>query len=113
MTTDELLAKLAQRGVQVVLGKDGVPKLCGDKTIVTPKLRRVLRWHRDAIIERLRPKPRREFLWRLGHRYTDHPEDNMPGTWLPVGAWWYRYEGEQTWQAIPGRAGETTAPPAE
>lgn len=111
MTTDELLSRLAELGIRVVLGDNGKPRLKGDTSTVTPKLLKVLKWHRDNIIERMKPKPPREFLWRLGQTYKD--VDNMPATWHPTGAWWWRYEGDTVWQPIPGTPGDMTELPKE
>lgn len=111
MSTDELLSILEDRGLRVVIGEDGAPRLQGDKSEASAKLLRVLKLpcHREEIVRRFRPKPRRQFLWRLGHTYTDL--DDMPESWWPVGALWWRMEGEPDWKPIPERLGDekTTA----
>lgn len=52
MTTDQLLAALKARGLTVKAGKGG-PVLVGNPALVTEKLRRVLKWHREEILRRL------------------------------------------------------------
>lgn len=102
MSTDELLSILKDRGFEVIVDEQGNPRLHGDRAELSEKLMRVLKldYHRQEIIRRFKPKPRRQFLWRYGHTYTD--PDNMPETWFPVGSWWWRYEGEKGWKPIPG-----------
>ena len=102
MTTDQLLAELGERGLSVVL-KDGLPRLCGDRSQATPPLLAVLRWHREEIVRRLNPpppKPRRQWLWRDGHRHTEDEAGTEPD---PVGAWWWRHEGETAWRVVEAR----------
>lgn len=111
MTTDEVLAELAARGLKVVLTPDGSPALLGKREEVTPALMGALRWHRDEIVRRLKPAdaPRpREWLWRFGHRYTEGPRDSRFGDpeWHPIGAFWWRFVGEKEWELVPGRPGE-------
>jgi hypothetical protein len=117
MSTDTLLAFLEERGLKVELTADGTPTLRGPKEEATPALLDVLKMpvHREEIVRRLKPPelpkppPLREWLWRTGHRYTAEPEDRPD--WNPAGAWWFRLQGETQWRAVPGRPGETTAPP--
>ncbi len=106
MSTAELLAELARRGLTVAL-KDGTPILRGPAGEATPTLLRALRWHRDAIRERLLADGPREWLWRDGHRYREH-EGNWKDEYLleqpdrhPAGAWWWRRVGAQAWQPTP------------
>lgn len=99
MTTDELLAELADRGLTLILGEDG-PRLRGPRTMATPTLLAVLRWHREEITRRLGGLPEREWLWRTGHRYRARPHRD---DWHPVGAWWWRYPTETGWRVVPGR----------
>jgi hypothetical protein len=114
MSTDELLAIIRDRGLNVVLRPDGSPALRGAGDLsqeASPRLLRVLRLpaHREAIVARLTPPPCRQWLWKYGHRFTE-PEPGAPG-WHPAGAWWWRTEGEKEWQAVPGRPGEAEPPP--
>lgn len=102
MTTEEVLRELERRGFKVEL-KDGKPALVGDRQKATTALLAVLRWHREAIAERLRPSEQtvvldsepapeasvgdpepvsretqagaREFLWRDGHHYVETPDN--------------------------------------
>ncbi len=97
MTTDEVILELEGRGFRVVVEGDEA-RLRGDRARLSPNLLAVLRWHKGEIIERLRPPPRRQWLWRTGHRYT--AEGDEPATWHPVGAWWYRLEGEAGWRHV-------------
>lgn len=53
MTTDELLASVNDRGLSLVLKPDGTLALRGPKAAVTDRLLAVLRWHKDAIHDRL------------------------------------------------------------
>lgn len=112
MTTDEVLAVLRERGLEVVL-KDGEPALRGNAAEATPKLLRVLKLHRAEILRRLLPHPLREWLWRTGHRDTECPTDAKYGdpAHHPAGAWWWRMRGEEGWHAVPGRGGEKENPP--
>jgi hypothetical protein len=56
---------------------------------------------RLEIIDLLKPAPVREWLWRLGHRYT--ADAHSPADWHPTGAWWFRLQGETEWKPVPGR----------
>lgn len=59
MTTEELLEEVRSRGLDVVLA-DGQPRVRGDRSRLSPTLLAVLRWHKQAIIERLTPVVRPE-----------------------------------------------------
>lgn len=109
MTTEEVLKILEARGL--TLEWDGAgPRVKGALTELTPALQKVLKRHRVALIERVKPKPRREWLWAGGrHHMVD--DGFPPEPWQPAGAWYWRYEGEPTWRAVPGRPGETTPLP--
>ena len=109
MTTDEVIRELAVRGFTLVL-EDGLPRLAGNKGMLTPALRKVLHWHREGIIRHLQSLPQtyrpRQWLWTSGHRYTETPDDlhwQKPDTHSP-GAWWYRHGGG-AWKAVPGTPG--------
>ena len=118
MTTEEILEEIRKRGLEIVLSEDGVLKLRGSSEEKTPALLKALRHHRERIVGRLFPgkevkppplPPRpREFLWRTGHTYTQTPNDprHAMEEFAPVGAWWWRWQGESEWRAVPGRGGE-------
>lgn len=57
MTTDQMLAVLAERGLAIVLREDGSPVLRGDKNLATATLMRALQHHKEEIVRRLRPQP--------------------------------------------------------
>lgn len=59
MTTEELLEEVRARGLKVVLA-DGEPRLRGDRSRLSPTLLAVLKWHRPAIVERLKESVRPE-----------------------------------------------------
>ncbi len=106
MTTDEVLAECARRGVRLTVDHEGRPHAQG---IVSKTLLAVLRWHRAAIIERLprevapalpEPEPTRPRQWRWPGNLI--MPDAAPGTGeLPPGATHWRYWGEQEWQEVP------------
>lgn len=101
MSTDEILEEIASRGLSLVL-VDGRPTLRGDRTKVTPNLLAVLRWHREKIVQRLAASAPREWLWRTGHRYREEADDRHPAEWNPVGANWWRRQGESGWRLVEG-----------
>jgi hypothetical protein len=115
MTTDELLRLLKDRGLEVVLLPSGVPALRGPnvKTEATRRLLRVLQLpaHREEILERLRPKPRREFRWADGHTRLECANDEgfRQPDWHPFCAWWWRHEGEADWRPLPHRIPDASA----
>jgi hypothetical protein len=114
VTTEQIIALVRQRGLAFTL-KDGRPLLVGPKAEATPALMHALKWHREDIVAHLLATAPREWLWRDGHRYTESPDDG--GTfgradWHPVGAWWWRKQGETAWEAVPGSPGEMTDAPA-
>jgi hypothetical protein len=139
MPLDDVLAVLEERHLSVYLAADGSPRLRGPAAGITAALREALEAYREEIVERLgsaspaappapsvpppvlvpRPEeiPRRrprEWLWRAGLRYTEHPLDHTfgrPGC-HPAGAWWWRYEGEPGWRVVPGRGGKDAPLPA-
>jgi hypothetical protein len=114
MTTDEVLAELAERRLELRFREDGTPYLHGPRLMATDALLRVLRHHRREIIRRLRPPPSpplprpREWRWRFDQRHIEDPRDTTYGdpNHHPTGAWWWRYQGEtdDTWRPVPGRA---------
>lgn len=111
MTTDQVLAVLKGRGLEVVIRPDGAPALKGPPDQVTPALRDVLRWHRAELVARFAPFPEQPVItyqWRTGlveaHRLPPHQ--------APTGAWWYRLEGEDCWRGVRGTPGEAWQPPA-
>lgn len=110
MTTEEVLKILEARGIAVELTPSG-PAIRGKTSEATPALLRVLKLHREGIVAKLKPPPRREWLWGLsGHRYVADEYD-LPEPWHPTGAFWWRVQGETTWRAVPGRPGEQTPLP--
>lgn len=54
LTTERLLDALKLRGISIRIGDDGTP-LMAPKERVTPAILKTIRWHREAIIKRLRP----------------------------------------------------------
>lgn len=72
MTTDELLEIIKERGLEIVVGMDGQPRLRGDNDEKTPKLIRVLKLepHRSEIIRRYRKK---RWFYRIVKLKTDDP----------------------------------------
>jgi hypothetical protein len=62
MTTDELLNILKDRGLQVYVADDGTPKLKGKREELSPRLLRVLKFHREEIVRRLKPRPPRRVV---------------------------------------------------
>jgi hypothetical protein len=106
-----VLDVLAERGLSLVLGADGQPRVKGDPEEVTPALLEALKAYRPEIVARLTPKPAREWLWPTGHRYRERPGDGWPDTHHASGAWWWRLEGETTWRLVPGRNPEGRPPP--
>ena len=78
MTTEQVLAILKERGLRLVLGVDGEPRLCGPASQVTPMLKRVCQIHR-------------EWLKRFAEPYvaTPPPEpqwEHRDGVWVNVAA---------------------------
>jgi hypothetical protein len=123
LTGQQLMCELASRGLQVTT-RDGKPVLRGPSVEVTPALLRVLARRKDEVLalagvapepppapivvprpEDIPRKPPREWLWRSGLRYTEHPLDHTFGRvgCHPAGAWWWRHEGEPGWRVVPGR----------
>lgn len=114
MSTDELLKILQDRGLEVVF--DGrTPRIHGKRSELTPALVRVLKHHREEIIRRLAPPPLREWLWRSGLKYTCLPYDEhcKRRENHPVGAGWWRWEGEIGWRRVPGRSTDWVLPEGE
>jgi hypothetical protein len=109
MGLDQVLEMLTERGLSLFLTPDGRPHVRGPVEEVTPAVKEALAAYRQDIIDRLKPPPRRQWLWKYGHRFTE-PEPRDLG-WHPAGAWWWRMEGEAEWQSVPGRPGETEPPP--
>lgn len=56
MSTDELLGIVTERGLRVILRPPGQLSLAGPRPEMTPALMRVLKLHREMILERLRAK---------------------------------------------------------
>ena len=52
MTTDAVLAEVSARGLALA-AREGRLVLRGDRSLFTPALLRVLRWHREEILRRL------------------------------------------------------------
>jgi hypothetical protein len=130
MTTEEILGVLAERGLSVVCGPDGVPRLRGRRDRVTPTLLAVLRWHRAALAARFagtaatsaptesesRPEPQpeatpetpeaaprpRQWRWPGNLIMPDFPPDKGG---VPSGATHWRYWGETEWKEV-GRGAE-------
>lgn len=107
MTTNALLAILADRGLKVVV-RAGVPHLTGQVGEATDTLLRVLKLpeHRAAILGKLASEPEIpdfgkpiECRWPYGHIFS---HTTAYEGW-PTGARWWRYVGDvaDTWRAIP------------
>jgi hypothetical protein len=141
MPLPDVLRVLEERGLIAYLAPDGTPRLRGPAGEVTPAVREALEAYREEIVQRLREapppgptrppapaepppivvpaaediprKPPREWLWRAGLRYTEHPLDHTFGRvgCHPAGAWWWRYEGEPGWRVVPGRGCKDVLPP--
>jgi hypothetical protein len=85
MTTEELLEEVQARGLKVVLADDG-PRLRGDRSRLSPTLMAVLKWHRPAIVERLKeairpePPPEDVAIAIAERAYFDEPDWNGNGT---------------------------------
>lgn len=114
MTTDQVLEVLKDRKLLLVIQPDGSPVVKGDKEAMTPTLLRVLKFHKDEIVKRLAPPkimdpdaPAIEVRWNTGligrHWF--------PNQGWPVGAWWWRHQGEEEWKPIPGTRGEKQSEP--
>jgi hypothetical protein len=117
VTTDDVLAVVKERGLEVVLRPDGRPALRGPGNLrqeATERLLRVLRLpvHRETILARLRPAAPRQWLWRSGHRFTETEPSSFDGG-HPTGAWWWRPKGDSCWRPVPDTPGETTDPPGD
>jgi hypothetical protein len=109
MGLDRILEMLTERGLTLFLAPDGRPHVRGPAAEVTPAVKEALAAYREEIIARLKPPPPppcREYLWRFGYREKLPPDFNVP-----VGAWWWRMEGEFQWKPVPGTPGETEPPP--
>lgn len=100
MTTDEVLKELEERGLYIAL-VDGKPRLRGPVKAITHPLLAVLRHHREEIIRRMTTGRLRQFLWRSGHVYEEVGTEGG-SEWQPIGAWWWRYQGEKKWKVVPG-----------
>ena len=107
MTTDRILEIVAKRGLSVEV-VNGQPRLRGDREKATKRLLEALRWHRQEIIDRLRPKQTEsvaadltrpiEVRWSTGavgrHFF---PEQGWP-----IGAREWRYVDQSNdWSPIP------------
>lgn len=53
----------------------------------------------------------REWRWNSGHTYTSDGTESE--AWHPVGAWWWRYQGETEWREIPERVPYLRCTPPE
>lgn len=78
MTTEQVLAILKDRGLRIVLGADGEPRLRGPVSQVTPTLKRVCQIHRD-------------WLKRFAEPYVAPPPpepqwEHRDGAWVNVAA---------------------------
>lgn len=102
-TADELLKALDGRGLEIVVNESGQPVLRGNRGRISEEILEALAAYREEIIARFKLKPRREFLWP-GTGCTEVDKLNMPETWFPAGAWYWRLEGESEseWKLIPG-----------
>jgi hypothetical protein len=125
MTTDDLLALLAARGVR--LGwQDGKPCLRGPPGSITPAVLAAFRFHREAVLARFPPpgtppaRRLREWLFRTGEVWFEPPPWKTPAGHViwdtvedfdPFGAVWWRYAGETCWRPIPGRVRDGESPP--
>ena len=111
-----ILGVVEERGLSIHVSPEGKPFLRGPREEVTAALKDALDAYRDEILASFArdppapPQPEvyrpREWRWRFGQGYTETPADE----WIwqhedrhPVGAWWFRRQGETTWQTVPGR----------
>ncbi len=104
MSTDDLLAELAERGLAIAF-VGGNPTLRGPAEAATPVLIRVLKRHREEIVRRLAPPPPREWLWRTGYVEVERPGSptwGKPDAHKDTAFWW-RKQGQSGWQPVPGR----------
>jgi hypothetical protein len=62
MTTDDLMGRLARRGLEVIVRPDGSTCLRGDRSQATPRLLRVIRHHRAEILRRAGWEPSRRVV---------------------------------------------------
>ncbi len=109
MSTDELLILLEDWGLGVAMKEDGTPVVKGDKSTLTPELKRVLAFHREEIVKRLEPPPPTalacppdgatiECLWDDGEirSYPDGVWPSQPVAWrLPGVTAWHRLREAQ------------------
>lgn len=114
MSTDELLTILKDRGLEIIFGGDGCPRLKGENAEKSKKLIRVLKLecHRAEIIRRFKPKmPRRIVLLddnenivkvleecegtghheRIRKQAEQYPGQSIAGEWRQV------HDGREQW----------------
>jgi hypothetical protein len=113
-TAADLMAVCDELGIVIAMSPDGRPALrCGtDVKEEAQALSGLLRrepWRSQVIAARgLGPKEEpppfrpRVWLWRFGQTYTEGGTEGGPA-WSPVGAWWWKYEGEAAWRLVSGR----------
>lgn len=131
LSAADILARLAERGLQVRLGDDGTPRIAGPSDQVTPVLRETLTRHRariiaylaetdeawrrmrDAIAERAAeqtPAPTQAEAmasWRAGAEgrewlHRDGTVMDGSGDWPPQAVYWWRRHGGP-WVPVEGR----------
>lgn len=118
MTTDEVIRTLEEVGIKVAI-REGRPVLVGDRAKVTPAMLAMLRWHREAIVERLAggaaapeappPAPKEGeppcpelIVWRLcgdsGWAFTTAVDrENFVRRYVPTG---WRLPGDSGWREL-------------
>lgn len=103
ITAKEVIGIARSRGFEVKMrpGPPAMPFLLKpadvDKSQATEALLEALHVWRVEIMELIR---RREWLWPRGQTFVE--TDPMPVEWRPVGAFWWRWEGEPDWLKVGG-----------
>ncbi len=120
-TAAELMSVCDELGIRFGATADGRPavKYGGDLKEEAQALVGILRrepWRTQVITAKglgappvaAEPEPEPEpfrgrvWLWRFGQTYRECRGDGGPD-WHPVGAWWWKSDGETAWRAVPGR----------
>jgi hypothetical protein len=112
MTAEDLYRIVHERGLTIKVNDNGQPVVSGNREVLTPALIEALKTHRNEILTMLGfgvkpPKPiesekppEAECLWP-GNGYTG--PHWFPECGWPVGAYFFRKIGSETWEPIPGR----------
>ena len=124
MSVEAIFAVLKERNLRLAFGADGKLVFRGQVSEVTDALKDAVKIYKDEIVPLLASqgitpqsvlsqpapvvRPAREFAWHTGHRYTQTPDDPRYDMeeFSPGGAWWWRWQGETEWRAVPDRGGE-------